>query len=1107
MDCCSCGHTEYETLPLLNHTHNWNGVYSIDDTHHWKVCETFGCVGIYEVESLEAHVYDQEVVNNKYFANEATCLKAAQYFKSCICGHFDPEESGLFESGDKNKDNHATEEVKYAVNAEDSEKHDVIHVCCGQVKETVAHNEKTAATCQVLAVCADCNASYGKKAEHAPNSAWESDGTYHWHECTSDVTCTEKLNYEKCSGGTATHKEKATCSTCSKKHGQMFITIAEAIELSGTTKNKYTAEEYYIEGVVTSITDTYYGNIYIEDETGSLYIYGVYIEGTKYGSYSGEKFVVGDTVALKGVLGYYNSAQMKNADLVSYASNVSIEKAIELAGTTHNVYTEEKYTIEGQVTEIKSSKYGNIYISDGTNSIYVYGIYVNNDSYGDYTGKKFAVGDTVTLRGILGCYNSAQQMKNADLISWQPAPEQVTVEKAIELAGTTQNAYTTEKYIVTGKVTQIKDSTFGNIYIEDETGSLYVYGVNINGLKYGDYTGEKFAVGDTVTLCGVLGYYYSPQMKSADLISWEKAEEEVVNEEKTIAEFVASNDTNTTYSLQGVVTAINAVDAAGSFVLTDSTGSIFCYTSLNVKLGDEIKINGNLTYNYSFPQLGNPVIVGDVISSGNDVSAASGTSTKITAESVATNVSNMTNGELISEYAGKYLEITGYVLQSDKYYGLAATASDTSYVVNLYLNSSIDLSAAVGQKVVLYGFARGVYAGKNISVQVQSYKLETEGETPDPEEPETPTTGVVATFDFGENGEAKHEDGDSLGTSKTYEDGDYTLELTELSLVYGEAFDEKGNSCIKLGTSNSPASLTFVLPNDVLEVIVYVAGYKQAAGSISINGGSALEISTLSYNGEYTAVRINTKDIKVLNISTTSSVFRAMINKIEYSTTDVSGDANAISPDKIVLKTPSVTVSSDGEASWPAINNATGYTYKINDGNEETTTDTCVKLSVGDSIIVKALGDEKNFSDSAYSESADYSEEEPTEAIVVIGDYATAHGWSNSTKYNTIEMDSYTTVTATGGSNTGKYYTSGTNWRIYQNESPTVTITSTKVISKVKITYSINNTGVLTLEGQNISSGTEVEVNGNTVTFSVGNTGTKTNGQVRITKIEVYYVE
>ena len=126
---------------------------------------------------------------------------------------------------------------------------------------------------------------------------------------------------------------------------------------------------------------------------------------------------------------------------------------------------------------------------------------------------------------------------------------------------------------------------------------------------------------------------------------------------------------------------------------------------------------------------------------------------------------------------------------------------------------------------------------------------------------------------------------------------------------------------------------------------------------------------------------------------------------------------------------------------------------------------------------------------------------------VSVADYATANGWVNSTQYNTLTMDNNVSVSVTGGGNTGKYYTSGTNWRIYQSENPSIVVSAAEGynIVSIKISYTISNTGVLTQNGTQIESDTVVEVNANSMTFSVGNTGTATNGQVRITAIEVVY--
>ena len=127
--------------------------------------------------------------------------------------------------------------------------------------------------------------------------------------------------------------------------------------------------------------------------------------------------------------------------------------------------------------------------------------------------------------------------------------------------------------------------------------------------------------------------------------------------------------------------------------------------------------------------------------------------------------------------------------------------------------------------------------------------------------------------------------------------------------------------------------------------------------------------------------------------------------------------------------------------------------------------------------------------------------------------YAAANSWTNGTQYLEIKSNGVT-VTASGtgangySANTGKYYTNGQNWRIYQSENPSVTITADagKTITSVKITYISDKTGVLLNGTEQIDSDTVINVGANSVTLGVGNTSADvTNGQVRITAIEVIY--
>ena len=90
--------------------------------------------------------------------------------------------------------------------------------------------------------------------------------------------------------------------------------------------NNESTTQYYVRGVVTQAPQETYGNTYIEDENGnSLYIYGVYDEnGNKYNAMT-QKFAVGDTIVLKGIVVKYQNInagtepviEMKNAILIS----------------------------------------------------------------------------------------------------------------------------------------------------------------------------------------------------------------------------------------------------------------------------------------------------------------------------------------------------------------------------------------------------------------------------------------------------------------------------------------------------------------------------------------------------------------------------------------------------------------------------------------------------------------------------------------------------------------------------------------------------------------------------------------------------------------------
>ena len=113
--------------------------------------------------------------------------------------------------------------------------------------------------------------------------------------------------------------------------------------------------------------------------------------------------------------------------------------------------------------------------------------------------------------------------------------------------------------------------------------------------------------------------------------------------------------------------------------------------------------------------------------------------------------------------------------------------------------------------------------------------------------------------------------------------------------------------------------------------------------------------------------------------------------------------------------------------------------------------------------------------------------------------------WANGTQYLSASTDKVT-FTATGGGNTGKFYSSDNTWRFYANENATLTISVPDgySLSSVTPTFTIKDSGTLIYNNSTITSASAVGVSGNSVTFSIGSSsGNK--GKVFFTQIEVVY--
>ena len=185
--CTECG---YEIVPALNHEHNWGAWTSNGDGTHTHIClsdtshtESSGCSG-----------------GTATCQSKAVCTTCGGEYGDFASHDFDVSSWGY-----KGADGHA-------------------HVCktagCTATDTVIAHIPGPVATEDVAQICTECGYEIVPVLNHEHNwGAWTSngDGT-HTRICASNSSHKQT---EKCSGGTATDKDKAICSICNTPYGEI----------------------------------------------------------------------------------------------------------------------------------------------------------------------------------------------------------------------------------------------------------------------------------------------------------------------------------------------------------------------------------------------------------------------------------------------------------------------------------------------------------------------------------------------------------------------------------------------------------------------------------------------------------------------------------------------------------------------------------------------------------------------------------------------------------------------------------------------------------------------------------------------------------------------
>ena len=388
------------------------------------------------------------------------------------------------------------------------------------------------------------------------------------------------------------------------------------------------------------------------------------------------------------------------------------------------------------------------------------------------------------------------------------------------------------------------------------------------------------------------------------------------------------------YNITGIVTSIKkAWDPAYNNMevyLSDDvngTTSILVYRlSTQVEVGDKIVVTGKLGYYNGSAQVAQGAtaeIIGKETlpedPSTPSTPAADSTLTIAQALAYADTFEHNTYSE------GKYYVVGEITEVYNTQYGNMKIKDADGNILTVYGTYSADgktrydaleTKPVAGDTIKVYGIL-GKY---NTTLQMKNgWIIEHTPATPDVDEPtddptdEPTTSGVLATFEFGNNTTNLTaddygyygKDGNDLGTTKSYTDGNYTLALSSISKVYGGGYDATGDASLKLGTSSKVGTFTFTVPQDVTSVELKVTAYKTKAVGYTINGANGGTVAANSGNNNvaYTTITIDTTTTKTITFSTTSTGYRMLIASITFigggNTTDNDAESDNTTDDSV----------------------------------------------------------------------------------------------------------------------------------------------------------------------------------------------------------------
>lgn len=320
-------------------------------------------------------------------------------------------------------------------------------------------------------------------------------------------TSSSSSTFVDSSTSSSSHSSSSSSSTIENSIDNPY-TIAEFIEQGSDLNSGDTStERWYVAGTITEISDPFFGEMTIQDDTGSIGAYGTYsADGEdRYGVLpDDEKPVAGDDVVLYATLKNFNgNFEINSGWIVAFTDN-TVDDDIEYTEMTNLEFRQAEDGAYAQLTGVvaqltyNASRIANGFILvDSTDSVYVYDMSVAN---------QVQIGNTVTVTGTKDMFVASNAASSAAAVGYEGCLELTDCSLVSNDNGNT--AFDTS-WIEETTVKKIVDTDFS----ENITGRIYKANVYITRYEQESSDYVNYYLND---LDGTTGSYVYTQASGAD---------------------------------------------------------------------------------------------------------------------------------------------------------------------------------------------------------------------------------------------------------------------------------------------------------------------------------------------------------------------------------------------------------------------------------------------------------------------------------------------------------------------------------------------------------------------------------------------------------------